>query len=172
MLLNDEYRIEGGRGRDDRLEIIMSEDIKKITSKGESQGLEFKTLLKSKREIGETISAFTNISGEVILVGVSDDGKILGEDIGRKTVEDLASWVKENTDPQIYPDVKIHLVSDRNIIKIAVKENYEKPVFFKNHAFQRVGKTNQRISANKIRELAKQERTKLHGIKRYVKEQL
>ncbi len=35
-------------------------------------------------------------------------------------------------------------------------------MFFKNHAFQRVGKTNHRISANKIRELAKQERAKLH----------
>ena len=35
-------------------------------------------------------------------------------------------------------------------------------MFFKNHAFQRVGKTNQRISANKIRELAKQEKAKLH----------
>lgn len=81
---------EQGKGR---LGITMSEDIKKITSQGESQDLELKSSLKLKREIGETISAFANTSSGVILVGVSDDGKILGADIGRKTVEDLANWI-------------------------------------------------------------------------------
>jgi ATP-dependent DNA helicase RecG len=42
------------------------------------------------------------------------------------------------------------------------KENDGKPVFFKDRAFQRVGKTNQRISASQLRELARQERKRLH----------
>lgn len=37
-----------------------------------------------------------------------------------------------------------------------------KPVFFKDRAYQRVGKTNQRISANTIRNLAKQSKPRLH----------
>jgi ATP-dependent DNA helicase RecG len=137
-------------------------EIKEIVGNGENQKVEFKTSLRLRDDIGKTISAFANTGGGVILVGVSDEGEILGVDIGRKTVEDLANWVKENTDPQIYPDIKVHQVEGKKIIEISVKESDEKPVFFKDRAFQRVGRTNQRISASKIRELAKQERVKLH----------
>jgi len=137
-------------------------EIKEIVMNGENQKVEFKTSLRLKNDIGKTISAFANTEGGVILVGVSDEGEILGVDIGRKTVKDLANWVKENTDPQTYPDIRVHQVKGKNIIEISVKESDEKPVFFKDRAFQRVGKTNQRISASKIRELAKQERVKLH----------
>jgi len=136
--------------------------IKDIVKEGESQRVEFKRSLRLKNDIGKTISALANTDGGIILIGVSDEGEILGVDIGRKSVEDLANWVKENTDPQIYPDIRVHQVKGKNIIEISVKESDEKPVFFKDRAFQRVGKTNQRISASKIRELAKQERVRLH----------
>ena len=69
--------------------------------------------------------------------------------------------MKENTDPHVYPEVKIYQLADKNVIGISVKESDDKPVFFKDRAFQRVGRTNQRISSGKIRELAKQERVKL-----------
>ena len=140
----------------------MVEDIKKLVAHGEDQSLEFKTSLRLREEIGEAISAFANTDGGIILVGVSDKGEILGVDIGKKTIEDLANRVKENTDPHIYPDVKVHKIDNKNVVEISVKESDEKPVFFKDRAFQRVGKTNQRISASKIREMAKQERVKLY----------
>ena len=140
----------------------MADDIKEIISQGESQRIEFKASLKLRKGIGETISAFANAEGGIILIGVSDEGETLGIDIGKKTLEDLANWMKENSDPQIYPSMKEHQVDGKHIMELSVKESDEKPVFFKARAFQRVGKTNQRISVSKIRELAKQERKKLH----------
>jgi ATP-dependent DNA helicase RecG len=141
---------------------MTQKQLKQLITQGENQTVEFKSSLKLMNEIGETISALANTSGGIILIGVSDEGKILGIDIGKKTLEDLANFIKENTDPKIYPDIKPHQIDDKKIIEISLKESDEKPVFFKTHAFQRVGKTNQRISASKIRELAKQERVKLH----------
>ncbi|HJH25413.1 MAG TPA: hypothetical protein C5S37_01285 [Methanophagales archaeon] len=44
---------------------------------GESQDLEFKESLKLKDEIGETVSAFSNSDGGVVLVGVSDSSSEL-----------------------------------------------------------------------------------------------
>jgi ATP-dependent DNA helicase RecG len=70
-------------------------DKKELIERGESQSLEFKESLKLKEEIGETISAFSN----------SDDGGVLGVDIGKSTVEELASYIKRNTDPQIFQRV-------------------------------------------------------------------
>lgn len=141
----------------------MSEkEIRQLIKQGESQNIELKSSLSLKNKVGETISAFANTEGGTVLIGISDKKEILGVNIGKKTIEDLANFLKWNTDPEIYPDVKVRQVNGKDIVKIIVKEKDEKPVFFKDRVFQRVGKTNQRISASKIRELAQQQRTKLY----------
>ena len=131
-------------------------DLKKLTGRGESQSLEFKKSLRLKDEIGETVSAFSNSDGGVVLVGVSDGGEPIGVDIGKNTIEELANYIKRNTDPQIFPSVKILDVGGKNVVMIEVRESAEKPVFFKNRAYKRVGKTNQRISSSEMRKLAKE----------------
>ena len=47
-------------------------DLKKIISQGESERLEFKKSLKLKDKVGESISAFSNSIGGIILIGISD----------------------------------------------------------------------------------------------------
>jgi ATP-dependent DNA helicase RecG len=131
-------------------------NIKELIDRGESQSLEFKESLKLKDEIGETVSAFSNLGGGTVIVGVSDRGGVLGVDIGKNTLEELANYIKRNTDPQIFPSVKITEVDGKNVVMIEVKEDMEKPVFFKNHARKRVGKTNQMISSSELRKLAKE----------------
>ena len=61
----------------------------------------------------------------------------------------------------MYPEINLCQVADRDIIAVKIKENDEKPVFFKTHAFKRVGRTNQRISTSEIRKLAREERKRL-----------
>ena len=114
----------------------------KLISGGENESLEFKESPRLKEEIGQAVSAFSNANGGSILVGVSNDGKVIGIDIGRNSLEELANHVKRNTDPAIFPSMKILDVEGKKIIVIEVRESAEKPVFFKNHAYRRVGKTN------------------------------
>ena len=121
----------------------------------------FKESLRLKDEIGETVSAFSNSDGGTILVGVSDDGGVTGVDIGKNTLEELANYIKRNTDPQIFPRIEITETKDGEVILIDVAENQEKPVFFKDKAYKRVGKTNQRISTPEIRRLAMEEKKRL-----------
>ncbi len=110
-------------------------DIKKLIDGGESQYLEFKESSGLMDEIGETISAFSNSNDGAVIVGVSNRGKILGVDIGNNTLEELANYIKRNTDPQIFPSINTLEVDGRNIIMVEIKENAEKPGFFKNHAY-------------------------------------
>jgi ATP-dependent DNA helicase RecG len=86
-------------------------EMKELIGKGETQNLEFKESLRLKEEIGETVSAFSNSDGGTVIVGVSDTGKPIGVDIGGNTLEELANYIKRNTDPQIFPTVKIQEVS-------------------------------------------------------------
>ena len=92
--------------------------------------MEFKESLRLKEEISQAVSAFSNANGGSILIGVSNDGKVIGVDIGRNTVEELANYIKRNTDPAIFPSVKILEIEGKKIIVIEVRESAEKPVFF------------------------------------------
>ena len=131
-------------------------NIEELIERGETQSLEFKESLRLKDEIGETVSAFSNSDGGTVIVGVSNNGGVLGVDIGANTLEEFANYIKRNTDPQIFPSVKIQEVDGKNVFMVEVEESREKPVFFKNYAYKRVGKTNQMISSSELRKLAKE----------------
>ena len=66
----------------------------KLITKGESDILEFKESLQLKDEMAETVCAFANSRGGNILIGVKDKGIIKGVQIGKKTVIDLAEYIK------------------------------------------------------------------------------
>ena len=50
----------------------MSNEVEELIGEGESQNTEFKDSLRLKKEIGETISSFSNTRGGIILIGISD----------------------------------------------------------------------------------------------------
>ena len=135
---------------------MKEKEIKKLIKKGESRNLEFKESLSVRDEIGESISAFSNSCNGKILIGVSDSREIEGVQIGEKTIEQLANFIKQNTDNSVYPDIKVEKINNKNIIIIEVKEADEKPVFFRGKAYARVGNSNHKLSASEIRKLAKQ----------------
>lgn len=71
-------------------------EIVKLLNEGESEEVEFKPSLSQMDKILECISAFSNTRGGIIVVGVSDKGKVLGVDIGKRTIENLANMIKQN----------------------------------------------------------------------------
>jgi len=93
---------------------------------------------------------------------LDNSGVVSGVDIGKNTLEEFANYIKRNTDPQIFPSVKILEIGGKNVVMVEVEESPEKPVFFKNHAYKRVGKTNQRISSSELRKLAKESGEKIY----------
>ena len=82
-------------------------ELLKLIEKGESEKVEFKESLQLRDELGEALSAFCNALGGIVLVGVSDSEKIIGVHTGRNTLEELANYIKRNTDPQVYPSVEV-----------------------------------------------------------------
>lgn len=133
----------------------MSEkELLKLIRRGESEQLEFKKSLAEWREVIENISAFSNTRGGVILVGVTDDCKVFGVKVGKKSIEDLANKIKQNTDPKVYPSISINDVKQKRVIKIRIEESLSKPVFAFGVAFKKVGKTTQKASSEEVRRMA------------------
>ena len=125
---------------------------------GESERVEFKPSLSQMDKILVSVSAFSNNKGGTILIGVSDKGKTLGVDVGSKTLEDLAGYIKRNSDPPLYPSIGSARLEGKTLLLVEVSESPEKPVFFNDKAYKRVGKSNQRISSHEIRKMAKEEK--------------
>ncbi len=120
-------------------------DFEKIIEKGESETVEFKKSLSEWKEIIETISAFSNTRGGIILVGVDNKQKIAGISIGKGTIEDLVNKILTNTEPKIYPDIEILNKQNKRIILIKVERYPFDVVLAFGRPFKRVGKNTVRI---------------------------
>ncbi|NQT28854.1 MAG: putative DNA binding domain-containing protein, partial [Candidatus Omnitrophica bacterium] len=126
-------------------------DFKRLISKGESETIEFKKSTGEWKEIIETMSAFSNTKGGNILIGVSDKEKVIGIQIGKKTIEDLANKIKENTDPKIFPSISVENIKKEKVILIKIEENKSKPVFAFDRVYKRVGKSTVKATSEEIR---------------------
>jgi ATP-dependent DNA helicase RecG len=116
----------------------MDANLKKILKSGESETLEFKQSLSEKDQILETVSAFSNARGGSIYIGIDTSGKANGVQIGKKTLETLANDIKLSTDPKIFPSIETISANGKEIIQV------------------RVGKTNQRVPADRIHQLVRE----------------
>lgn len=107
------------------------EDVLKLIGKGESQDIEFKR--KLSRDISHEVVAMANSGGGWILIGISDDGEIVGctEDLDK-----LSSFLQQITPPvkldmdtveldekkiyvlRVYDDGKLHSIGGTVYIRI------------------------------------------------------
>jgi len=125
-----------------------------LLNEGESERVEFKPSLSQTDKILECVSAFSNTNGGILAIGVRDTGEVIGVDIGKRTLESLANTIKQNTDPKVYPSIHVEETDDKPVVVIEVEEGKQKPVLAFGRAFMRVGKTNQKLGYEEIRDLA------------------
>ena len=136
-------------------------ELEKLIERGETQKVEFKKSWAEKNEVLETISAFANTEGGNIYVGIEGkkDGsikEIIGINTKGRIIENLVNEIKQNTDPTIFPSVKVENIQNRKILLIKIQENPIKPVFANGKVYKRVGRTNQKLSTLEIRELTRE----------------
>ncbi|HDD64010.1 MAG TPA: winged helix-turn-helix transcriptional regulator, partial [Thermoprotei archaeon] len=108
--------------------------------------------------IVETICAFSNTRGGIVLVGVNDKGEVVGVDVSRSTIENLVSRIARETNPRIYPEVEVVEFNGRKVIVIRVSERTDKPVFAFGVAYKRVGKSNLKMDRDEILRLFRESR--------------
>ncbi len=114
--------------------------IGKLIKSGESETVEFKKSTGEWKEIIETISAFANTRGGIILVGVDNKGNLPSVSIGKTTVEDLTNKILTNIEPKFYPEITVETVKDKKIICIKVEMYPYDVVLAFRKPFKRIGK--------------------------------
>ncbi len=119
-----------------------------ILSQGESEAVEFKASFGD--EALETIDAFANAAGGVLLIGVEPTGAVRGVSVGKKTLEDWANRIQEVTDPRLQPSISKIEHGRKTVIAIRVEPVAGGPVSIRGRFFRRAGRTNQRMSHEEI----------------------
>jgi len=89
-----------------------------LIEKGEDSETQFKERLDSIDSLATEICAFSNSNGGNILVGVSDDGEIIGLSI--EDVKKLNQWVSNACSQKIDPQVSVTTQNIKYIAKIVM----------------------------------------------------
>ena len=90
---------------------------------GENDFIEFKQGI-SRNQLQDTIVAFSNAGGGVILVGVADDGTVVGKPFDAGTVDSIHQVMRDVHDPGRYSLHQL-LIEGRSVVVIAVARRQE-----------------------------------------------
>jgi ATP-dependent DNA helicase RecG len=119
----------------------------------EGQTVERKESLSQWRDTVETCAAFATAQGGKVFIGVADDGRVTGVQIGKGTLEDLANRIAQNTTPRIVPAITVEQEQGVSLIVVDVPAHLTKPVTAFGRSFRRSGRTNQVLSVSEVAEL-------------------
>jgi len=125
--------------------------IEELIEKEESETLEFKKSLSEWREIVDTVSAFSNTKGGVIIVGLDDNKNLAGITIGKGTIENLTNKILNNTEPKIYPEIEIVSKEKKKLLLIKVEKYPFDVVLAFGRPFKRAGKNTVRMSKDEYK---------------------
>ena len=104
-------------------------ELQSLISGGESQFTEFKRELDNTESIAGEIVAFANRDGGTLLIGVADDGTILGVVDGEATVQRLTNICRDRCVPPISPVVTQEIADNKEVVVLRVLPdlNRQKP---------------------------------------------
>jgi predicted HTH transcriptional regulator len=134
-------------------------DIEQLSQLGESKTLEYKRNAQPLESILKAVIAFANTSGGIILIGVEDDGQIVGIDNEQAVQAQLANSISNRITPKLVPDISIMRVKKVSVVVVRVEHSigpyYLRSKGVEKGAYIRVGNSNQVAGPEIINELLK-----------------
>lgn len=132
-------------------------DIEKLTHLSESKTLEFKRDTSSLDSILKAVVAFANTAGGIILIGVEDNGNIIGLDNPSKEQEKIINSIANRIKPLLSPDFTIVTVKDMQVLVIQV-DYVPAPYYLADKGetegvYVRLGNTNRAVSGEVVSEI-------------------
>lgn len=148
----------------------VTDNIKSLIKNGEGETLEFKAVLPPSKSIARLISSFANTNGGYIILGIADDGEIVGlsddfraNSITHKAIDSLSPKPTVGYEYVNYDSRKLYVIkvekSDASInlggeifIRVGASTRLEKPnkSNFKTDGYTRIVTINNSLEAKKV----------------------
>ncbi len=126
--------------------------IKELISQGEGQQLEFKEQFRPDA-IGKTICAFLNNDGGQVLIGIKDNGTIVGIVEAEKRADELQKYLLKEIVPEAPITISVDLFEKKKLILAKVWAGSKKPYLFNSTIFYRRNAVTVQASTQEISEL-------------------
>jgi len=127
------------------------EEVNKLIKAGESQTVEFKQSFN--RAVIETLVAFANTQGGQVLIGVKNNGEVVGVDINEESIHNWVNEIKTKTEPVILPTITQVNLGGKKVVVVRVVEFPIKPLSFQGRYFVRRNNSNHCPSVDEILDL-------------------
>ena len=155
------------RGRGCRGLHVTLDEIRRIVASGESETLEFKETTGRRREAAITLCAMLNHQGGTVLFGVTPGGKISGQQVSDRTIEEVSAEVAE-IDPPVFPTIaQRHVDGGKSVVSVSTGRGISVPYMYRGSAYRRVGNTNLKMSADEYNRVLFE---RMHGQRRWENE--
>ncbi len=117
----------------------------------ETESVEFKKNFGKETIIA--ITAMANSKGGHILIGVDDEGRILGVTLGKETLNKWHNEIIQGIEPKITLGMEKVGIDDKEIVVITVPEAPIKPISYKGRYYIRKNSSNRVMSPSEVAEL-------------------
>lgn len=119
----------------------------------ETELIEFKKTTGELKEGIISLASMLNKNGKgTLYFGVRNDGEIIGQQIGDRTLREISQGIANAIKPQIIPTVILELCDDKNVIKVTA-EGDEKPYSAYGKYYMRSADEDREISPRQLRNL-------------------
>ena len=112
----------------------------------EGKTLEFKRSTGELKEGLQTLCAFLNATGGMVLFGVRPDGKAEGQEVTDRTLREIAQALDKFEPPVNLPIERLPLGGGRELLIIRVEGRHDAvPFTYDSRAYERVGSTTRKM---------------------------
>lgn len=119
----------------------------------ETEILEFKTSTAEIPAALDSIVAMLNKHQKgTLYFGVKNDGRVVGQQMGDKTLRDVTRAITDHIEPKIYPTVEKMIIQGKDCIKVEF-EGIDIPYFSNGRAYIRVGDEDKKMSQKQLKQL-------------------
>jgi ATP-dependent DNA helicase RecG len=128
--------------------------LQSLVRMGEGSTLEFKRSTSELKEGMQTLCAFLNGSGGVVLFDVREDGTIDGQTASDRTLQEIAQATDRFEPPAHVSLHRVKLKTGHEVIVAQVEDGQDlKPVSYEGRAYERVGSSTKRMPQVKYEKL-------------------
>lgn len=126
----------------------------------ESKTLEYKRDLSSPGRVLQSIVAFANSAGGEILIGVTDDGEVIGVADPLLEEDRLANLISDSIKPQLMPTIELIPLAGKTVLMARVWLGPQRPYYLASAGphqgtYIRVGASNRQAGAGMVAELSR-----------------
>ncbi len=116
--------------------------LKEIVAGGESEISEFRKSTGQLRRAAETLCGMLNGNGGRVLIGVTPEGRILGQTVSDKTIREVAEVLQKFEPPASIAQVRVNVADNKAVLVLEAIPNPEsRPYAFDGRPYQRIGST-------------------------------